>query len=189
MLFRSHTTFINHYSFYAKSQDDKSSVQNSGVSVDGNSNHFCSASNNNLIQASMPYYGVIKGIWELDYGEFRQSVFKCQRVNGNIGVCQDKMGFTLVDLQKVGYKDDPFIMAVHAKKLFYVQDLCESRWLVVLQGRTTCIGHHIDSSSLDVSEMPTFSQQMPLINAEDEKEDVHTNRNDHDGGLWENIAT
>ncbi|KAH1197862.1 hypothetical protein GmHk_18G051543 [Glycine max] len=27
----------------------------------------------------MPYYGVIEDIWELDYGEFRVSIFKCQR--------------------------------------------------------------------------------------------------------------
>ena len=69
---------INHYSFYTKSQDDKSSVQNSWVSVDGHSDHFCSASDNNLIHMSMPYYGVIEDIWELDYGEFRVSIFKCQ---------------------------------------------------------------------------------------------------------------
>ena len=27
--------------------------------------------------------------------------------------------------------------------------------------------------------MSAFSQQMPLINAEDEEDDVHANRNDH----------
>ena len=57
---------------------------------------------------------------------------------------------------------------------------------MVLQGRTTCIGHHIDGSTLDVSEMSAFSQQMSLINVADEEDDVHANRNDHDEGLWEN---
>ena len=97
------------------------------------------------------------------------------------------MGFTLVDLQKVGYKDDPFIMAAQARQAFYVQDLYESRWTMVLQGRTTCIGHHIDGSTLNVSEMPSFSHQMPLINAKDEEDDVHVNCNDE--VLWENIHT
>ena len=92
------------------------------------------------------------------------------------------MGFTSVDLQKVGYKDDPFIMAAQAKQVFYVQNPCESRWSVVLQGKTTCIGHHIEASTLDVSEMLAFSQQMPFINAEDEEDDVHANRNNHDEG-------
>ena len=45
---------INNYSFYTKSQDDKSSMQNSGVTVDADFDHFSSASNNNLIQASIP---------------------------------------------------------------------------------------------------------------------------------------
>ena len=63
----------------------------------------------------MPYFGVIQEFWELDYGEFRLLVFKCNWVNGNVGVRQDKMGFTLVDLQKVGYKDEPFIMVAQAR--------------------------------------------------------------------------
>ena len=40
---------INNYSFYTKSQDDKSFVQNSRVSVDVDSDHFCNTSNNNPI--------------------------------------------------------------------------------------------------------------------------------------------
>jgi len=77
---------INGYSFYTKSQDGKSILANSRVSVNGQSDHFCSVSDNNPIQASMPYNRVIEDIWELDYSEFRVSVFKCQWVNGNIGV-------------------------------------------------------------------------------------------------------
>jgi len=38
---------INNYSFYTKSQDDKSTMQNNGVSVDVDSDHFCSAIDNN----------------------------------------------------------------------------------------------------------------------------------------------
>ena len=48
-------------------------------------------------------------------------------MNGNTGVRQDKMGFTLVDLQKVGYKDDPFIMAAQAPQVFYVEDPNDGR--------------------------------------------------------------
>ena len=73
------------------------------------------------------------------------------------------MGFTLVDLQKVAYNNDPFIMAVQARQVFYVQDPCDSRWSVVLQGRTTSISEWIDGSTLDVSEMVIFYEQMPFI--------------------------
>ena len=68
---------INHYSFYTKSQDARSSVQNSGVTFDGQSDHFSSASDNNLIQAHMAFNVVIEEIRELDYGEFRVPLFKC----------------------------------------------------------------------------------------------------------------
>ena len=99
------------------------------------------------------------------------------------------MGFTLVDLEKVAYNNDPFIMAAQARQVFYVQDPCDSRWSVVLQGRTTCIGGWIDGSTLDVNELPTFCKQMPFITRELQEDDEHANHNDHDEGLWENIRT
>ena len=67
---------------------------------------------NNPIQASMPYFGVIQEIWELDYSEFKMAMFKCKWINGNFVVCQDEFGFTLVDQNKVAYMD--FIMAQQA---------------------------------------------------------------------------
>ena len=93
---------INNYSFYTKSQDDKSSMQNNGVTVDADSDHFCSALDNNPIRASMHYFGVIQQIWDVDYTEFRVPGFKCKWVNANTIVRQDEMGFTLVDINKVG---------------------------------------------------------------------------------------
>ncbi|KAG5046955.1 hypothetical protein JHK86_016361 [Glycine max] len=162
---------INNYSFYTKSQDDHSVVQNSGVTIDAHSDHFSSAVDNHPIRASMPYYGQIKEIWELDYGEFRVPVFKCQWVNGNAGVRQDKMGFTLVDLQRIGYKDEPFILAAQARQVFYVEDPNDSRWSVVLQGKTIGISPDIDASTLDVNDMPTFSTEMPPVNDENEEDD------------------
>ena len=136
------------------------------MTVDGQLNHFCSASDNNPIQACMPYYGVIQDIWELDYGQFRVTLFKCKWVSGNTGVRQDKMGFTLEDLQKLGYKDDPFIMAAQARQVFYVEDPYDSRWSVVLQGRTISSSHHLDGSTVDVTDMLPFSKDMPSINDE-----------------------
>ena len=40
---------INNYSFYTKSQDDKSTVRNSGLMIDAHSDHFSRASDNNPI--------------------------------------------------------------------------------------------------------------------------------------------
>ena len=84
-------------------------------------------------------------------------MFKCHWVNGNTGVHQNKLGFNLVDLYKVAYKDKSFIMAEQTRQLFYVQDLCNSRWSMVLQGRTSGINHQNDASTLDISKTSTFS--------------------------------
>ena len=73
--------------------------------------------------------------------------------------------------------------------MFYVQDPSDSRWSVVLQGKTSGIPYHINASTLDVNEMPTFSPQMPSINAKNKEDYVHANHNDDDEGLWENMPT
>jgi len=104
-------------------------------------------------------------------------------------VRQDELGFTLVDLRKVAYKDDPFIVAKQARQVFYVQDLCDSTWSMVLQGRTSGINHQNDALTLDICETLGFSPWMPSINEEHEVDDVHANRNDHDEGLRESIPT
>ena len=178
---------INNYSFYTKSQDDKSSVHNSGVTLEADSEQYSSASDNNPMQTSMPHFEVIEEIWELDYTQFKEPVFKCQWVNGNTGVHQDQLGLTLVDLNKVTYKEEPFIMAKQVRQVFYVQDPCDSRLSVVLQGRPISISDQNDDSTLDICETPTFSTKMPSIIEQDEVDDEYAIRNDHDEGLLENI--
>ena len=137
----------------------------------------------------MCYYGVIQEIWEVDYTAFRVPIFKCQWVNGTTGVFQDPLGFTLVDLSKVAYMEEPFIMAAQARQVFYVQDPCNSRLCVVLQGRPSGMNYHNDESTLDIAQMSGFSKQLPSMNEADEVDDGHANRVDHDEGLWENIPT
>jgi len=166
---------INNYSFYTKSQDDKSSMQNNGVTIDANFDHFCSASDNNPIRASMPYFGVIEQIWEVDYTEFRVPMFKCKWVNANTDVCQDELEFTLVDLNQVAYMDEPFIMAQQARQMFYVEDPCDSRYSVVLQGKPSGLNDTRDGSAVDICEAPPFSTRMPTINESHYVDDVHIN--------------
>jgi len=45
------------------------------------------------------------------------------------------MRFTLVDLKKLAYQNDPFIIAEQAKHVFYVQDPSDERCSAVLQGK------------------------------------------------------
>ena len=58
---------------------------------------------------------------------------------------------------------------------------------MVLQGRTISIGDHIDSLTVDVSDIPPFSKDMPLITDEELENDVYANCTDHEEGLWENF--
>jgi len=53
-----------------KSQDDKSTMQNSGVSLRAKSQHFATVYDDKPRVASMPYFGVIEEIWEVNYVKF-----------------------------------------------------------------------------------------------------------------------
>ena len=129
----------------------------------------------------MPYFGVIEEIQELSYIKFVVCVFKCKWVDSNIDVQTDDFKFTLVDLKKVAYKNEPFIMAKQAKQVFYVQDPCDERWSQVLHEETIGVNLEDDESTLYTCHTP-FSTHMPTINGENEVDDVHANRNDHDEG-------
>nr|KYP46201.1 hypothetical protein KK1_032193 [Cajanus cajan] len=109
-------------------------MQNSGITLQAQSMHFSSKNDKNPVVASTSYYGVIEDIWEISYGAFKVPVFKCKWVDINIGVRTDEMGFTMVDLTKLGHKDEPFIMENQATQVFYVKDPIDERWSVVLQG-------------------------------------------------------
>jgi len=174
---------INNYSFYTKSEDEKNMMQNSGVVVVAESMHFSSAKD------IMAYFGVIEHIWMIDYTSFRVPVFKYKWVDNNNGVKIDDLGFTLVDLEKVNYMDEPFIIASQAKQVFYVIDPSNKKWSVVLQVRTTHGTHENDDSTLDISETPSFSTNIPTLEVDTKVEDVHATRDDHHEGLWENIQT
>ena len=70
--------YINNISFQTKEEDDKSRVQNSGVTLKAESVHFCSSKDKNPITTPISYFGVIQEIWEVDYVRFRVPVFKCK---------------------------------------------------------------------------------------------------------------
>ena len=95
----------------------------------------------------------------------------------------DDIGFTLVDLKKLGYHNDHFIMAEQARQVFYVQDPCDERWCVVLQGKIVGVNVEDDDSYMDTYVCPLTAQITGNIVREKEADDVHANRNDHDGEL------
>ena len=50
---------IPKFSFYTKSKDDRSTMQNSGVMVEAESMYFSSSKDNNHVLSSRAYFGVI----------------------------------------------------------------------------------------------------------------------------------
>lgn len=80
----------------------------------------------------MVFYGRIEDIWEHDYQTFRVILFKCSWVDNRNGVRVDDHGFTLVKLNKIGYKSEPFILGYQAKQMFYIEDPEDHEWSVVL---------------------------------------------------------
>ena len=86
--------YINSYYSYSKMKDDKSRVQNSGITLQAKVVHFISSKDKNPIMTSISYFRIIEEIWEVDYVTFRVSIFKCKWVDSNSGVGTDDHEFT-----------------------------------------------------------------------------------------------
>jgi len=162
-------------------------MQNSGVTLRAESQHFASVHDDNPYVASNPYFGFIDEIWELNYVKFTVCVFKCKWVDSNTGVRTNDVGFTLVDLKKLAYHNDPFIMAKQAKHVFYVQYPCDERWCVVLHEKTIGFNVEDDDFYMDNYVSPLSTQMTLNVVGEEEADDIHANRNDHDEGELINI--
>jgi len=106
-------------------------------------------------------------------------VFKCKWVDSNISVRIDDFGFTLVDLKKLAYQNESFIMETQAKQGFYVQDPCDERWSLILYGKTISPNIEDDDSTIDTCLSPFCRQMLTNINKE-EVDEILANRNDHD---------
>ncbi|KAI5338317.1 hypothetical protein L3X38_017588 [Prunus dulcis] len=96
---------INGVKFNTKAQDDVRTVQNSGVYLLAHTMQVASAKDKNPIVSNM---------------------------DNTSGLVVDELGFTLVDLSKIGHRNDQFVMAFQVKQVFYVDDPMHRGWSVVL---------------------------------------------------------
>ncbi|GJY55683.1 putative transposon, En/Spm-like protein [Tanacetum coccineum] len=125
---------INGYTFRMKSNDGIV-YQNSGVSVEAVDLHI---SKEVATTRKAFYYGVLQEIWVLDY-RFRQiPLFKCDWVNHKASGVKHypNLGYTLVDLNSLGHKDDPFILASQVRQVFYVKDQIDKKLSIVFRTPT-----------------------------------------------------
>ena len=96
---------INRYSFYQNGHDDRRATQNSRATLADWSMHASSSKDENLVYTNMSYFNVIKDIWNLDNIKLKVPIFWCKWIKNNANIWVDKLGFTLVDLNKeYGYK-------------------------------------------------------------------------------------
>ena len=63
----------------------------------------------------LKFKGLIEDIWVINYICFRVLIFKRKWVDINSGIKIDDLGFTLVDLENVGYIEESFIMTSQKK--------------------------------------------------------------------------
>ena len=169
---------INGYTFYTKQQDDKSTVQNSGVTLIATT-----TDSSRMSVAKKSYYGVIEAIWELDYNLFVIPLLKCKWVDNIRGVKVDTDGFTCVNLSTNSYLNDPFILAKQATQVFFVEDLKDKRWHIVLQSKRRIVGvdNVVDEDEYNqFDELPPFS--IGIQSTDDVLHDTLYLRSDHQEG-------
>ena len=140
---------IDGVTYHTKERDDTRAVQNSGVSLVAQTMQVASAKDKNPIVSDMTFYGVNQEIWELDYHNFQVSMFKCNWVENNTGIKVDDLGFTLVNLNRIGFKSDSFILGSQAKQIFYIEDPQDPAWHVVLATPTRDHMEYINGDELE----------------------------------------
>ncbi|KAH6800459.1 hypothetical protein C2S52_000923 [Perilla frutescens var. hirtella] len=176
--------------FHTKARDDLRTAQNSGVSVVARTIQVSSAKDKNPIESNMKYYGIIDEIWAFDYQIFQVIMFKCTWVDDNNGVEHDDLGYTLVNLKKVGYKTDSFILGSHATQVFYVEDPEDPEKSVVLTSPSKEYTEYINDDELGEISIhhPCFSKGLPIMNVTDVVDEIEPPciRDDCDG-IWVDI--
>ncbi|KAI5344362.1 hypothetical protein L3X38_012239 [Prunus dulcis] len=166
-LYRSY--LIKGIKFNIKAQDDVRTTQNSGVYLLAHTMQVASAKDKNPILSNMGLYGVIQEIWDLDYQKFTIPVFRCDWIDSS-GLVVDELGFTLVDLSKIGHRNDQFVLASQVKQIFFVDDPMHRGWSVVLSMPNREYNDVIGDEVLGdvIIECEPFTRGMPNVDTFDE---------------------
>ncbi|KAI5343396.1 hypothetical protein L3X38_011272 [Prunus dulcis] len=166
-LYRSY--LIKGIKFNIKAQDDVRTTQNSGVYLLAHTMQVASAKDKNPILSNMGFYGVIQEIWDLDYQKFTIPVFRCDWIDSS-GLVVDELGFTLVDLSKIGHRNDQFVLASQVKQIFFVDDPMHRGWSVVLSMPNREYNDVIGDEVLGdvIIECEPFTRGMPNVDTFDE---------------------
>ncbi|CAL2255581.1 unnamed protein product [Prunus armeniaca] len=175
--------------FNIKAQDDVRTTQNSGVYLLAHTTQVASAKEKNPILSNMGFYGVIQEIWDLDYQKFTIPIFRCDWIDNTSGFVLDELGFTLVDLSKIGHRNDQFVLASQVKQVFFVDESMHRGWSVVLSMPNRQYNDVIGDDDVlgDVRiECEPFTRGMPNVDTFDELVGEFGSQNIRDGceDIW-----
>lgn len=130
----------NGYLFVTKNVEEGKRYQNSGVSTESATSCRSSAKDKSPIDEPLSYYGVLQDIIQLEYTNgYNPVLFKCNWVKvTRQGVkCDQEANLRMVNLSNLinsdRLSDEPFILAEHAKQVYYSADPLDPDWHVVLE--------------------------------------------------------
>ncbi|KAA0054108.1 hypothetical protein E5676_scaffold2277G00180 [Cucumis melo var. makuwa] len=113
---------------------------------------------------------------------------RCDWVDNRSGVKVDELGFTIVDLKRIGHKSDSFILATQAKQVFYVQDSANPEWSVVLTSPQRTIEEDFFEDEIrDMLQECGYEtiKRMPNVDTPNEIDDTTSTYSRHDcEGRW-----
>ncbi|KAK2633809.1 hypothetical protein Ddye_028601 [Dipteronia dyeriana] len=115
---------VNGVRYNIEERDKRHITQNCGLVVDGEHEN-----------ATVDFYGILKDVIQLKYMFNYQTVlFKCDWFDTNVKKkrIQKDYNYTCIDVSHKWYESDPYILAIQAHQVFYVNDhKFGSSWKVV----------------------------------------------------------
>ncbi|XP_075105600.1 uncharacterized protein LOC142179445 [Nicotiana tabacum] len=126
LVHRYSTFVVNGFRFHTKELALRRKTQNSDVLVRGDDS-----------DSNKEYYGVLEDIYELSYvGNRKVYLFKCHwwdvaRLGRGYKI--DKYGFTSVNIRCALNTNEPFMLASQSEQVFYLDDMVDNDWLVVVK--------------------------------------------------------
>ena len=143
-----------------------------------------SAKDLNPIESDMTFYGIILEVWELDYHEFKAPLFLCKWAENDKGIKIDDLGFTLVDFNRQGHKKDKYVSIDQVNQVFYIKDLVDPTWSIVLTSTTRDYQelYNDDDFGDTIMEHPPFCSNIPASDVTNE--DVAHSIRPNVEGIW-----
>lgn len=138
---------VNGFRFQTKDLESIRRTQNSGVMVRGDDS-----------DSNKEYYGVLEDIYQLSYmGNRKVYLFRCHWwhvAHLGKGYKIDKYDFINVNTRCVLNTNEPFVLASQSEQVFYVNDMIDKDWLVILKTSPRDLFNvpEKDDNSLDVED-------------------------------------